>query len=143
MTQETAQPLPLPVPQPNPDSQAYWDAAKKDKLVIRRCTACSAMHFMPRFLCPHCWSTELEWVPASGKGTVHSYSVVRRAPMQSYAPRVPYVVALIDLDEGVRMFSNVIGARALETTVGSRVSVCFEERGEQKLPQFTLEGDTP
>lgn len=133
----------LPIPTPNPDSQAYWDAAKQDRLVIRRCTSCKAFHFMPRCLCPHCWSTDLEWVQASGKGTVHSYSVIRRAPMQSYAPRVPYVVALIDLDEGPRMFSNIVGERALQAQVGSRVEVCFEARGEQKLPQFTLEGDRP
>jgi len=128
----------LPIPTPNPDSQAYWDAAREDKLVIRRCASCTALHFMPRHLCPHCWSTDLQWVQASGKGTVHSFSVIRRAPLQSYAPRVPYVVALIDLDEGPRMFSNIVGDGALETQVGSRVDVCFEARGDYKIPQFSL-----
>jgi uncharacterized OB-fold protein len=131
--------LELPIPAPNPDSHAYWEAAKDEKLVIRRCSSCSAFHFMPRHLCPHCWSTDLEWVQASGKGTVHSYSIIRRAPMQSYSPRVPYVVALIDLDEGPRMFANIVGEGALEAQVGSRVSVCFETRGDFKLPQFTLQ----
>lgn len=130
----------LPVPNPNPDSRAYWEAAREDKLMIRRCTACETLHFMPRFLCPHCWSTDLEWVQASGRGKVHSFSIIRRAPLQAYAPRVPYVVALIDLEEGPRMFSNVVGDGALHAQVGSEVRVCFEQRGEYKLPQFMLVG---
>lgn len=128
----------LPVPTSNPDSKAYWDAARDEKLMIRRCSSCAELHFMPRYLCPHCWSTDLEWIRASGKGTVHSYSIVRRAPMEAYAPRVPYVVALIDLEEGPRMFSNIVGDNALETEVGSRVEVCFETRGDSKIPQFSL-----
>jgi len=129
----------FPIPAPNPDSQAYWDAAKNEQLVIRRCTSCAAFHFMPRHVCPHCWSTDLEWVQASGKGTVHSYSIIRRAPIQSYTTRVPYVVALIDLDEGPRMFANIVGEGALDTQVGSRVGVCFETRADFKLPQFMLQ----
>lgn len=128
----------LPVPFPNPDSQAYWDAARNEDLVIRQCKDCNQFHFMPRYLCPHCWSTNLEWVKASGRGTVHSFSVVRRAPIPSYADRVPYVVALIDLEEGPRMLTNIVGADALGTQVGSAVKVCFEQRGDHKLPQFGL-----
>lgn len=128
----------LPIPFPNPDSQAYWDAARNGELAIRRCKACGQFHFMPRYLCPHCWSTDLEWVKASGKGTVHSYSVIRRAPMQAYAPRVPYVVALIDLEEGPRMLTNIVGDDALDARVGTSVQVCFEQRGKYQLPQFSL-----
>lgn len=128
----------LPVPTPNPDSQPYYDAARNDELVIRQCKDCNELHFMPRYLCPHCWSTNLAWVKASGRGTVHSYSVVRRAPTPSYADRVPYVVALVDLEEGPRMLTNIVGEDALTTQVGSAVQVSFEQRGEYKLPQFGL-----
>jgi uncharacterized OB-fold protein len=64
--------------------------------------------------------------------------VIRRAPMQAYAPRVPYVVALIDLEEGPRMLTNIVGDDALDARVGTSVQVCFEQRGEYQLPQFSL-----
>jgi uncharacterized protein len=128
----------LPVPFPNPDSQPYWEAARNEDLVIRKCKDCGQLHFMPRHLCPHCWSTELEWVKASGRATVHSFTVIRRAPIPSYADRVPYVVALVDLEEGPRMLTNIVGDDALNTQVGSAVEVRFEDRADLKLPQFAL-----
>jgi len=127
----------LPLPVANPDSAPYWEGARSDRLLIRKCRACGALHFMPRHLCPHCWSDDLEWIEAGGRGTVHSFTVIRRAPMESFAPRVPYVVALIDLDEGPRMMANVLGDDALETRIGDAVRVCFEDRGDgAKIPQF-------
>ena len=127
----------LPLPVVNPDSQVYWDGARQDRLMIRKCKACGATHFMPRYLCPACWSTELEWIQASGYGKVHSFTVIRRAPLPSFTGRVPYVIALIDLDEGPRMMANILGEDALQTAIGDRVAVCFEQRGaDAKVPQF-------
>jgi uncharacterized protein len=126
----------LPLPIVNADSREYWQAANQNRLVVRQCKACAALHFLPRHLCPQCWSDDLEWVAATGKGTVHSFTVIRRAPLSSYAPRVPYVVALIDLDEGPRMMTNIVGDDALETKIGDRVELRFETRGDQNLPQF-------
>lgn len=95
------------------------------------------MHFMPRHLCPACWSDSLEWVEAKGTGTVHSFTIVRRAPAAAFARRVPYVVALIDLDEGPRMLANIVGDDALSVGIGDAVSVVFEERPEGSMvPQF-------
>ena len=92
---------------------------------------------MPRYLCPSCWSTELEWVQASGLGVVHSFTVIRRAPMKEFDRLVPYVIALIELDEGPRMMTNILGEDALDTRIGDRVKVCFEQRGpDAKVPQF-------
>ena len=131
----------LPAPVSNPDSAPYWNGAREERLMIRKCCACSALHFMPRFLCPSCWSEDLEWIQSSGRGTVHSFTVIRRAPMEIFASRVPYVVALVDLEEGPRMMTNIVGANALETRIGDRVSVCFEDRGEgAKIPQFQRTG---
>mgnify|MGYP003575054132 CR=1 FL=1 len=128
----------LPPPVSNPDSQVYWDGARENRLMIRKCKSCGTTHFLPRYLCPSCWSTELEWVAASGRGIVHSYTVIRRAPLPEFADRVPYLVALIDLEEGPRMMANILGADALDTRVGDQVEVCFEERGEgAKVPQFS------
>ena len=135
----TTEPLPQPVA--NPDSAPYWNGARDGKLLIRRCLQCKAFHFMPRHLCPHCWSDRLEWVEAAGHATVHSFTVIRRAPMESFAPRVPYVVALLDLQEGVRMMSNVVGDDALDVAIGDAVSVCFEDRGDgTRIPQFRRSG---
>lgn len=129
--------LPLPAPVPNADSLLYWSAAREGRLVIRKCSACESRHFMPRYLCPVCWSDRLEWIDSKGTGTVHSFTIIRRAPMSAFAAHVPYVVALIDLDEGPRMMANVIGEDALSTRIGDRVSVTFEDRGDgAMLPQF-------
>jgi len=127
----------LPRPVANADSQPYWDAARDRRLVIRKCKACGELHFMPRHVCPHCWSDELEWVDAKGQGEVHSFTIIRRASDPAFAFQVPYAVALIELDEGVRMMSNIVGDDALSVEIGDRVQVTFEDRGEGALiPQF-------
>lgn len=127
----------LPQPKPNADSLPYWNAARERRLLIRQCKACDAKHFMPRQLCPHCWSDQLEWVESKGTGSVHSFSTVHRAPTPAFAAAAPYVIALIDLDEGVRMFANVVGDNAFDALIGDRVRVTFEDRGDgAMLPQF-------
>ena len=127
----------LPRPISNGDSQAYWAAARERQLVIRKCKACGQLHFMPRHLCPSCWSDDLEWVPASGAGRVHSFTVIRRASAPAFANRVPYVVALIELDEGPRMMANILGEDALEVAIDDPVRLTFEDRGDGDLvPQF-------
>lgn len=127
----------LPLPVPNADSAPYWAAARERRLLLRKCNACGALHFMPRHLCPICWSDSLEWIESGGKGTVHSFTVIRRAPLPAFAPHAPYVVALIDLDEGPRMMANLLGEDALSVKIGDRVEVTFEDRGEgAMIPQF-------
>lgn len=129
----------LPTPIPNGDSEAYWKGAAEEKLLLRQCADCRELHFMPRHLCPKCWSDNLEWIDASGRGTVHSFTIIRRASDPDFAHLCPYVVALIDLEEGPRMMANIIGDGALETRIGAPVRVTFEDRGEgAKVPQFQL-----
>lgn len=131
----------LPIPIVNPDSQAYWDGAREERLMIRQCKSCGVKHFLPRYLCPACWSTDLEWIAASGRGTVHSYTVIRRAPLPEFNDLVPYVVALVDLEEGPRMMANILGEGALDIRIGDAVDVCYQARGETaKVPQFTRRG---
>ena len=133
MAHETGYPAPIS----NADSKFYWEAAAREELVLKRCKSCGKHHFPPRHLCPACWSDALEWTPSRGEGAVYSFTVMHRAPMPAFAKRVPYVVALIDLDDGPRMMANIIGDDALETQVGDRVLVCYEERGAGgKVPQF-------
>ena len=128
---------PLPQPVANADSLPYWNGARDGQLLIRRCKSCGELHFMPRHVCPHCWSDNLEWVQAKRTGSVHSFTIIRRASAPEFASRVPYVVALIELDEGPRMMANVLGNDALEVAIGDRVTLTFEVRaGGAKLPQF-------
>jgi uncharacterized OB-fold protein len=129
----------LPKPIANADSLPYWHAALERKLLIRKCNQCSAFHFMPRHLCPECWSDDLEWVQSSGTGSVYSFSIIRRAPLESFSGNVPYVIALIELDEGPRMVTNILGSNALTVKIGDRVEVEFESRGDGAMvPQFKL-----
>src|SRR5271156_1086453 len=91
----------LAAPQPNPETQPYWDAAANGKLLVKKCLACGRPHHYPRSICPHCFSDRTEWTTASGKGTIYSYSVMRRA-------EVPYVIAYVTLDEGTTMMTNIV-----------------------------------
>jgi uncharacterized OB-fold protein len=128
----------LPQPEPNADSRVYWDAARDERLLIRQCSDCGHKHFMPRHLCPACWSDRLEWIESKGQGVIQSFSIVHRAPLPVFGTSGPYVIALVDLDEGPRMFANVIGDGAHEVSIGDRVTVVFEERGDgAKVPQFS------
>lgn len=130
------------MPISNADSAPYWEAASRDILLIRICRQCGQSHFMPRYICPFCWSDELDWVEASGRGTIYSFTIVHRASDPSFADRTPYVLALVELAEGPRMVSNIIGADALESRIGYAVSVQFEDRpNDTKVPQFALCGN--
>jgi len=126
----------LPEPRPNADSIEYWARAADERLVLRRCGACGMHHFPPRRLCPGCWSDRLHWSDASGEARVYTFTVMHRAPLPDFASRVPYVVALVDLAEGPRMMANIVGDDAREVRIGETVKLCFEQRGEYKLPQF-------
>lgn len=128
----------LPEPIRNADSQEFWDAMQQEKLLLQECGDCGALDFMPRHMCPVCWSPNRKWREASGEGTVHSFSIVRRASSPAFAPRTPYVVALIDLSEGPRMPTALIGDDVLSVAIGDPVKMTFEERGDQKLAVFQM-----
>ena len=121
---------------PNADSRHYWDSALQGKLVFKKCSACGHVQFPPRALCPACWSDKLEWTEHSGSGSVLSFTTVHRAPTPAFVGKVPYVLAMIELEGGPRMMSNIVGEGALEVKLGDCVRVVFEKRGEAALPQF-------
>jgi uncharacterized OB-fold protein len=127
-----------PLPVPDGDTKPYWDAAKEHRLLIQRCQDCEQAIFYPRSLCPHCMSDRIDWIEATGKGRVYSYTVVHQSP-PAFADSVPYVVALIDLDEGVRLMSNVVGSPPAAVKIGARVEVEFDDvTPEISLPKFHL-----
>jgi len=128
----------LPFPEPRTaEAKHFFAAAAENRLELQRCAACGRVWFFPRPACVACGSQDYAWLRASGRGGVHSFSIVRRAPSPEFRDRVPYVVALIDLAEGPRMMANVVGEGALEVSIGDALELTFEDRGEgRKLPQF-------
>lgn len=128
----------LPMPAPNADSAYYWQCASGAKLVLQQCGACGHKRFPPRHHCPVCWSDATIWVAASGEGTIHAATVVRRPPSPQFRDEVPYVVALIELPEGPRLLTNIIGPNASSAKIGDGVHVRFEQRGDGAVPQFEL-----
>jgi uncharacterized OB-fold protein len=96
-------------PAPTLETRPYWDGCKRHEPRIQRCGACGHYQFYPRIYCAQCFSDRVEWVTASGRATVLSFTVVRRPVSPAFAPDVPYVVALVTLDEGPSMMTNIIG----------------------------------
>ena len=128
----------FPVPVPDGDSRPFWDGVQQHKLLIQRCEACQKFIFYPRSHCPHCFSEQLAWVQASGNGTIYSYTVVHQA-YGPFAEQVPFVVALIELQEGVRMMSRITDAPPEAARVGAPVQVTFVQVAEGvTLPYFQL-----
>ena len=123
-----------PLPAVDDESRPYWDAAREHRLLIQRCGACGKYVFYPRAVCPHCHDATLEWVEASGRGTIHSFTVARHPAGPAFADRVPYVVVLVELEEGVRMLGNLVGGDVDSVRVGQAVRVAFEDAGEVTLP---------
>jgi uncharacterized OB-fold protein len=121
-------------PVANPETTAYWDAAAKGELLIKKCLACGEVHFYPRALCPFCFSERTEWQAASGRGTIYSYSIMRRAP-------VPYIIAYVTLEEGVTMMTNIVDCDLAAIRIGQKVRVVWKPSdGGPPVPVFTPAG---
>jgi len=125
------------LPSPNPTTLPYWEACKRHELLIQECSLCGARQFYPRTMCSACSATELTWLQASGFGTVLSWTVVRHPVSPAYADDVPYVIALIELDEGPVMMAQVTHCEPESVQTGMPVEVCFEEWTEDiTMPNF-------
>jgi len=126
-----------PIPRPYQDTQVYWDAAKEGRLVLQQCQDCGKPQFYPRGVCSHCLSSDLDWIEASGRGTVHSFTVAHRAPHPGFGGDVPFVIAIIELDEGVRMMSNILDCDPNAVRIDMPVKVVFRaETPEITIPKF-------
>jgi len=107
-------------------ARPYWDAAHRGVLQVQECRACSRRQFYPRELCRECWSRDLHWVVCSGRAVVHSYTVCHVAPHPAFADRLPLVVAIVDLEEGVRMTTSIVGCEPSAVYIGLPVEAVFE-----------------
>jgi len=125
------------LPTPDNESQPFWDAAREGRLLIKHCDACGQYYFYPRDFCPRCWSDRTTWVEAAGTGTVYTYSVVHSNDLPPFPSRVPYVAAIVELDEGPRLMTNVVDCDPSTVEVGMPVEVTFRrETDEITLPVF-------
>jgi uncharacterized OB-fold protein len=126
-----------PVPVPTGTSRPYWEGARDGVLRIQRCPRCERHQAYPRPVCTHCGSRTLGWVDASGTGTVHTFTVARRATLPGFEALLPYVIALVDLAEGPRITTNLVGVDPADVHIGMAVEVCFEPLSDgQALPLF-------
>ena len=118
-------------------SRPFWQGCREGELRLQHCADCDRFQFYPRIVCSHCGRSAIAWQAVSGAGRIASYSVVRRGISRAYT--APYV-ALIDLDEGPRMMSSIVGAEPEAVSIGAAVNVRFEPWGaDYVLPVFGLQ----
>jgi len=124
-------------PRPTPGTAAYWEACHNHELLIQRCTQCGKYQFYPRTFCTVCKSADVEWAQSSGRGEVLTYTVITRAVSEAYAADAPYVIALIRLEEGPKMMSNVVECDPESLAVGMPVEVVFDKWSDEiTIPKF-------
>jgi uncharacterized protein len=126
-----------PLPVPTTVSEPHWSACRRGELTAQRCTSCARYNFPPVARCSYCSSVDLTWVPSSGRGLVDSYTTIYRA--QTPAFDVPYTVAIIRLEEGWSMLSNIVDCDPAEVRSGAAVEVTFRAMSDEiTLPMFRL-----
>jgi uncharacterized OB-fold protein len=127
-----------PAPPATELTEPFWAGGLSGELRLQQCANCGHIRYPISTICPVCWSADCDWTPLSGRGTVQSHIVFERAYHEAWAGQVPYVVALIELDEGPVLVSNVVGVQPSAVRVGQPVTVTFARRSAAAaLPQFT------
>ena len=136
-----AEPARTPLPHPSPESIPFWEGASAGKLMLPRCNACGRFWFPPSQRCRHCLSADFAWRESAGQGRIYSFVVFHRVYHPAFENDVPYVVAIVELDEGPRLLSNIVGASWEQVRCDMRVQVVFEDSGSGiTIPKFALSG---
>jgi uncharacterized protein len=113
------------------ETRPFWDAAKAGQLMIAKCGGCGKVHYYPRPMCPHCWSENVALTPASGKGTLYTWSTVFMNDLPPFKEMLPYVAAQVDLEEGVRVTTNIIDCDPNDLAIGMTVSLAFRDLNDE------------
>lgn len=126
-----------PLPQPNAVTQRFWSGCADGRFEFQHCRSCGHRQFPPRLACTKCHGADLDWHESSGKGTIYSFTVVHRAPLDAFKADVPYVIAIVELEEAVRAMMNVRVSDPATLTIGMPVEIFFEPtaEGQPPLPQ--------
>ena len=139
MTQQEQKKYDGPVPIPQQESDFYWEKCKEHELWLRHCKACGKAYFYPRDICPLCFSRDTDWVQASGKGTLFTFGIVHQIPRPGYTGPLPFVIAMVELEEGPIMPTNIVDVDAAPEAlkIGMSVEVIFDDITEKiSLPKF-------
>lgn len=132
-----------PTPAPTAETLPFWTAAAEGRLIYQHCPACRQAQFPPRNRCSHCGHTEIAWRESHGIGAIYSFTVSERAPTPAFKEDLPYVIALVDLDEGFRMMVTMRGCEPGNVAIGARIRIAFEPgEGSWPLPVAKLLGET-
>ncbi len=130
-----------PLPTISGETKPYWDSCHRGQLVIQKCDSCGEYQFYPRGICANCWSNDIQWYQASGKGTVWTFTVTHQNRTPGFAEDVPDVLALVELEEGVRMFTNIVECEPRDVKIGMAVEVTFVRANDQiSIPYFKPAG---
>jgi hypothetical protein len=126
-----------PLPRVDEESRGYWEALARHELYFQRCRDCGTKRFYPRALCPRCLSPAIDWVRASGHGSVYSFTITYQNQAAGFREEVPYVLAIVELAEGIRLMTNVVGCPPEQVRIGMPVEVVFDDvTPEITLPRF-------
>ena len=141
MTLLAPQPDGITLPSPTDVSRPFWDGCARGELMLQRCRDCGKPYFYPRPVCPECGSTDVEWFTASGHATLYSY-VINHRPAPGFEADAPYAIAVVELAEGPRMMTNIVGVPNTpeELILDMELQVTFEPRGHLSLPVFAPAG---
>lgn len=123
-----------PLPSVEPGTEPFWEALREHKLIYQHCRACGHEYAPYQPVCPNCWSEDLEDRESCGRGTIYTFSTVYRAPTPAFKPDLPYVVALVELEEGFYLTTNIIDCPAEEVHIGLAVEVVYAD----VTPEVTL-----
>lgn len=134
MTHETA--IPKPLPEPDEASRPFFDGAREGRLMLMKCLACGTFRLPSRSHCDRCLSPELEWVAASGRGKVRTFAIMHQRYHPAFAGDIPYNVTVVELDEGPRLPTNIVGIPSSEIRVGMEVVVDWEHHEDVTIPKF-------
>lgn len=125
------------LPTPTPETAAYWQGCKEHQLLIQSCADCGHMQFYPRSICTKCMSKNIDWVEASGKATIISYTVMHRSVSKAYCVDGPQVLAIVRLEEGPQMMSHIVDCDEENLSIAMTVEVSFEDWSEEiTVPVF-------
>lgn len=131
--------IPKPRPIPTPTSQPFWEALAADRIVIQRCDRCSAWVFYPRVRCPECLSDALTWHEINGDGAIFTYTITAQPTVAMFADEMPQMIAIVELDEGIRLSTTIVDAMPEDLSVGARVIPVFDHGDDGRtLLRFRL-----
>ena len=130
-------PFVKPLPEITAESRPFWAACRRRELLLQRCRACGAVQHYPRGVCARCWSDDLAWERSAGRGAVYTYTVVHRSQVPGFKEALPYILAYVELEDGVQLLTNLVDCDPGRVRIGMAVQVTFEDLSpEVTVPRF-------